>query len=938
VDPALMGGATRWPRPDVKEPIVPPVMPGTVTPGTRSDSLELDASSSVQTEPSDIKPSASAPAPAAAAPIANKSAPAVTLPLTSKAAQAGRASTEKGLFGGDIKVTTDASGRKYTVPTPTAFDRNPQPQRYYSGSDVSKGLSDLGGKIKGLFGGNKSAAVPLPPSSPVVPSQAFMENNDMKELRRLSGLAPLNEKAVSKQQQKFMGMVHAMQKGEKVKGASPELKKVAKTMSKKAAKDYASTRHAGLPKKVTESVMLEAGSTLDHIINKFKHETKNFLSGGELDRDLYEALFDYYSDSGEMPYGVAKARTGDPMQWIEQHLENELSMMGYQRQFTESRDALSELARLAGLTEAGGKDRDMDPGMSRNIPNMPAARNMDPGMTRMPRDMQPTKNMDPGMTRSSLPSSDSDNPYAKAKPAVRYAPSKGVDEGLGDDLAYGAGKVAGKVEKGMSDIASSFRHGRRSATEPSLKVDIAGINQPSTPKEPEPPKARSIGSMKKSGTPSTGSTGPMGTKPAATTSDDIDEADELTECGDMDMNNQQDSMNVSTNMSSDGTKSVNISAQGARADSLLQMLKMAGMRPYDDHERMGMTEPEIIMVSSEPHDQMMDEARGGDTNFGHTVTRGSWVVYDGSKVKRFKTRDGAKAYAEKNGGKVASSEFYADNIQKQGVTEAEMPDLSPEMQQAKQQQQIMMSDTPPQDDNLNMLKAWAEYSPQRRQDYYVIAKFGSAGPNRNIFSNSVQKTLDVISNFPDMDEQDLYDQFDLDQTDADRLYAAYENVTDELDQLGLDEERVTQYPNTPKEEYQTVASITRQGNDLNREKQQWNPDRGRDNPMAFDLEESLADMLESIKIHEADPRRPKGDTGQAEIWTAASGTPAPSAMDEPAGRMPKVQPAAKSATELDFDRRAKADKGGPLAAERGGVRGATNPPQDPVYSKGKIQK
>ena len=49
---------------------------------------------------------------------------------------------------------------------------------------------------------------------------------------------------------------------------------------------------------------------------------------------------------------------------------------------------------------------------------------------------------------------------------------------------------------------------------------------------------------------------------------------------------------------------------------------------------------------------------------------GSWVVYNGSKVKRFKSRDGAKAYAEKNGGKVASSEHYADNIQsKQAVKE-----------------------------------------------------------------------------------------------------------------------------------------------------------------------------------------------------------------------------------------------------------------------------
>ena len=56
---------------------------------------------------------------------------------------------------------------------------------------------------------------------------------------------------------------------------------------------------------------------------------------------------------------------------------------------------------------------------------------------------------------------------------------------------------------------------------------------------------------------------------------------------------------------------------------------------------------------------------------GKADPTGSWVVYDGGKVKRFKSRDGAKAYAEKNGGKVASSEHYADKIQKQGVAEGE---------------------------------------------------------------------------------------------------------------------------------------------------------------------------------------------------------------------------------------------------------------------------
>ena len=56
------------------------------------------------------------------------------------------------------------------------------------------------------------------------------------------------EKAKSKAQQKFMGMVYAAKKGEKP--ASKEVAKVAKGMSKKAAKDYAATKHKGKPEHV----------------------------------------------------------------------------------------------------------------------------------------------------------------------------------------------------------------------------------------------------------------------------------------------------------------------------------------------------------------------------------------------------------------------------------------------------------------------------------------------------------------------------------------------------------------------------------------------------------------------------------------------------------------------------------------------------------------
>jgi len=36
----------------------------------------------------------------------------------------------------------------------------------------------------------------------------------------------------------------------------------------------------------------------------------------EYGSEVYEDLYDYYANSGEMPYGVMKARTGMPDEWI----------------------------------------------------------------------------------------------------------------------------------------------------------------------------------------------------------------------------------------------------------------------------------------------------------------------------------------------------------------------------------------------------------------------------------------------------------------------------------------------------------------------------------------------------------------------------------------------------------------------------------------------
>ena len=86
-------------------------------------------------------------------------------------------------------------------------------------------------------------------------------------------------------------------------------------------------RNAGL-KMLAENVTLdEDGSTLEHILNTFRRDVKDFKAGGEMSRELHDALFDYYRD--DMPYGVQKARTGDPYEWVSDRFGADLGLSGY---------------------------------------------------------------------------------------------------------------------------------------------------------------------------------------------------------------------------------------------------------------------------------------------------------------------------------------------------------------------------------------------------------------------------------------------------------------------------------------------------------------------------------------------------------------------------------------------------------------------------------
>lgn len=108
----------------------------------------------------------------------------------------------------------------------------------------------------------------------------------------------------------------------------------------KRALKFAISKHH---KSAVEKDAVNEGFTdakLQDILDKHQASWQAFKAGGDItdNEQFYDELFGYFMDSGEMPYGVAKARDGDPVNWITNALD-----------------------RLAGNEEIGEmKDDDMD--------------------------------------------------------------------------------------------------------------------------------------------------------------------------------------------------------------------------------------------------------------------------------------------------------------------------------------------------------------------------------------------------------------------------------------------------------------------------------------------------------------------------------------------------------------------------------------------------
>jgi hypothetical protein len=62
--------------------------------------------------------------------------------------------------------------------------------------------------------------------------------------------------------------------------------------------------------------------TLTEICEKHKEEIPNFLERWDMSDELFQDLYDHYFD--DIPYGIKKARTGDPEEWVAERFNDDV--------------------------------------------------------------------------------------------------------------------------------------------------------------------------------------------------------------------------------------------------------------------------------------------------------------------------------------------------------------------------------------------------------------------------------------------------------------------------------------------------------------------------------------------------------------------------------------------------------------------------------------
>ncbi len=138
---------------------------------------------------------------------------------------------------------------------------------------------------------------------------------EKKKMKEEVSLQDIVEKAVSKSQQRFMGMVHAKKKGE-MKDGSEKVEKAAASLTAKEAEKFASTKHKGLPEKKAQKEEFEL---TEKKLDPVGREDKDVDNDGDHDKsDKY--LLNRRKKVGKI---LAAKKKVDEMLAIHQEIINE---------------------------------------------------------------------------------------------------------------------------------------------------------------------------------------------------------------------------------------------------------------------------------------------------------------------------------------------------------------------------------------------------------------------------------------------------------------------------------------------------------------------------------------------------------------------------------------------------------------------------------------
>ena len=392
------------------------------------------------------------------------------------------------------------------------------------------------------------------------------------------------EKAKSKSQQRFFGMVHATQKGDKP--ASKEVEKAAKGMSKKDAMDFAKTKHKGLPNKVSEGInfaemMRETDQTVEEMLNELHGEMDEYKRTGYLGDKLRDALDIHRHNKKLMDNEIPDLQQVPPDSTdavsISPASATPMAATPIKPTVPNPKAGLSELARLAGIE---------------------------------PIEEEPNEGNEFSGARANAIRAGKDTFTVGGKTfQVTDAEDEQMNEGGCNMTAEGQYcEMHGMNECGMMEDAkpvsqeSSYNDPN---TNPQSK-DYGPGNKDDLPFNPddEPPSDKDeFGNTIKN---RARHLARKGLRQAMADKDKkIDE--DLDECGDMGPMsgmNQQDGISINTSMDTkSGRKTVTVTADGEAAEELAQMLKMAGMVGRKPEPKVLSLDQELDEYANEPDER-----------------------------------------------------------------------------------------------------------------------------------------------------------------------------------------------------------------------------------------------------------------------------------------------------------------------------------------------